>query len=422
VIKIQIEKRIRFEINSLKKLEEFFIQLKSDKFCENLSDLSIKEIDFRLYFKNFISKFNFINHINTIEILSVKNPEFPDGFFSDYPVLRELYLRFNDIDHFPLSLLQYSNSLRVLEISSNKLKSIPENLNKLYPNLEILILRSNLIENIPIIDNSGWNSLKELHLRGNKIKKLSETLSIFYPNLKILDLAENSLKNLNNDLSKLTRLELIDISSNNFIDFPRELISIKNLKLIYLNNQNINYLQWELYEFPIHFVYHPKLIHGHNILEGESKDFWELIDNYMNEINEEYQQSYDQKQCSIKGYEEFEVKININKLEKECSNNILQDFIAKYRRGNEIVWDGNCNYFWNTVLKLRYERAFEILVEKIKKNLVLDPLDWTHPHFLKWRESIEKLCREFPTETGKNIIEILRITEYNNIKNLKIMI
>ena len=55
----------------------------------------------------------------------------------------------------------------------------------------------------------------------------------------------------------------------------------------------------------------------------------------------------------------------------------------------------------------QFNTPLDQIIQKIRENQPLDPLDWQHPDFCKWRNVLEKTCDEFPTQVATQVIAIL---------------
>jgi len=164
---------------------------------------------------------------------------------------KQLQLNSGRIKKLPESICSYSN-LNNLDLFNNSLRELPDWIYKL-KSLEKLNLKKNRFTEFPTI-LFVLHKLNTLNLSDNLISTIEvERFEKIY-NFKELDISHNSIKSLPIVIPKYFRLEMFNGSSNRLTEFPVALSEVKSLRCIKLSNNNISYLNDEIFEKLIHLT------------------------------------------------------------------------------------------------------------------------------------------------------------------------
>ncbi|HMF31943.1 MAG TPA: hypothetical protein VKK79_11030, partial [Candidatus Lokiarchaeia archaeon] len=60
------------------------------------------------------------------------------------------------------------------------------------------------------------------------------------------------------------------------------------------------------------------------------------------------------------------------------------------------------------------DQWFEIIVNRVKNNMPLDPLDWTNPRFLNWADALLAVYDQYPTDTAADLRQRLNAEAHSN--------
>ncbi|XP_019953009.2 leucine-rich alpha-2-glycoprotein-like [Paralichthys olivaceus] len=165
------------------------------------------------------------------------------------PLLQELHMFSNHLQHLPPNLLRGVPHLHTLDLTGNKLAELPANVFSHAP-LRSLVLKDNLIEKVDaewLPDNS---TLTWLDLSGNLIRKVPSVLLQKLPQLESLDLSNNRLEMISaNSLDKLTKLERLNLQDNKLETLDASVLeSSRNLTYLFLSRNKLNKIPPKLFQ------------------------------------------------------------------------------------------------------------------------------------------------------------------------------
>ena len=192
-----------------------------------------------------------LEQIVEIDLSNNEIINFPNGFFSQLPVLHKLNIGNNSISnlrgtsfkgarnlrkflspHCQISTLENDffasiNSIDTLDLSYNQFRSLPNNgIFTLLHSLRNLTLTGNGISALVEEQFVGLN-LDNLDLSGNKLSTINPNAFRYMPGLRRLDLSNNSLQNIPSYLFQpiAQSLYLLRISHNKLYELPDQLLS-----------------------------------------------------------------------------------------------------------------------------------------------------------------------------------------------------
>ncbi len=132
-----------------------------------------------------------------------------------------------------VSRLDLSNK-GITEITQREAQDLVKN----YPNLRDLDLRGNELREIPGAMLGGLTQLETLVLMGNKLVKLPEEIGRL-KNLRTLELSYNMLTRLPDTINLLKRLEALSLSANKLQGVPRSISALSKLRKLWLDGNEL---------------------------------------------------------------------------------------------------------------------------------------------------------------------------------------
>ncbi|XP_053301749.1 leucine-rich alpha-2-glycoprotein [Pleuronectes platessa] len=165
------------------------------------------------------------------------------------PLLQELHLFSNHLQHLSSNLLQGVPHLSTLDLTGNKLAELPADVFSHAP-LRSLVLKDNLIETADaewLPDNS---TLTWLDLSRNRMRKVPTALLQRLPQLESLDLSNNHLETISaNSLDALTKLERLNLQDNKLETLDASVLeSTRNLTYLFLSRNKLSKIPQKLFQ------------------------------------------------------------------------------------------------------------------------------------------------------------------------------
>lgn len=297
-----------------------------------------------------------------------------------------------------------TDPISILERISSKELIIIQNLFEKNQPIKILILSKNVC---PSLSSSG--NVLIINLQGqiiglNLSRKQMETLPeeiITFSELKFLDLSHNRLSNLPDNFARLTKLQYLDLSYNNLPEIPSTINFLPELQNLMINNNPLITLPWP------HFFIIRNIHPSQEALKGGKVPFlnFTLISSselYVNDFH-----------AVISRY--FPLQNDSNDIWSHIIENIVQT-------DSDQVLSLQILTLLMKELYFRYEQGFSRIVEKILKNIPLDPLDLTHPRLGEWYRALEKVCLQYSTSVGAQFLQFLRNKFFIQMENFPILL
>ncbi|XP_062267085.1 leucine-rich alpha-2-glycoprotein-like [Platichthys flesus] len=165
------------------------------------------------------------------------------------PLLQELHLFSNHLQHLSSNLLRGVPHLNTLDLTGNRLAELPAVVFSHAP-LRSLVLKDNLIE----MPDAGWvpdnSTLTWLDLSRNRMRKVPTALLQRLPQLESLDLSHNHLETISaNSLDALTKLERLNLQDNKLETLDASVLeSNRNLTYLFLSRNKLSKIPQKLFQ------------------------------------------------------------------------------------------------------------------------------------------------------------------------------
>ena len=142
------------------------------------------------------------------------------------------------------AFLGLENTLRELNLKDNRFQMFPMSAVKILKKLQSLNLADNSITNITAEPFTRLETIRFLDLNGNKFSFLDKDTLAFMPSIQRLWMANNGLEDIEaGSLSGLHDLETIDMSGNTLTDLPRDIFAhTRRLKRVDLSRNKLKSL------------------------------------------------------------------------------------------------------------------------------------------------------------------------------------
>ncbi|KAJ3646337.1 hypothetical protein Zmor_023929 [Zophobas morio] len=189
--------------------------------------------------------------------------EISDNTFSRMYLLKEAYLKNNNIQHLGREIFQ-NLTLDVVDLSRNRIQSIRSgfyntkikwlllNHNKINylgfepfpPSLQQLELNDNLLETIEHEYFRNLRSLKELYLENNRLTTISNILDL--KNIQFLHFAYNNIQEVHFRFDQLPKLEFLDLGFNSIHNVTTDVFSaVKSAPIVVLSFNKLSNMVFE---------------------------------------------------------------------------------------------------------------------------------------------------------------------------------
>lgn len=158
-----------------------------------------------------------------LDLSSLGLLELPIEALTEFPSLKKLNVRDNNLTQLPDEIAQQLPHLTLLNATGNKLEVLPGTIGALCC-LQRLLLENNCISRLPT-SISKLSALEELNVRSNQLEVLDEDLGNHLPKLKTLLLGDNDkLHSIPRSLGSLPSLRTVDLTGNGELEFVPEKI------------------------------------------------------------------------------------------------------------------------------------------------------------------------------------------------------
>lgn len=222
------------------------------------------------------------------------------------------------------------------------------------------------------------------------LESLSDVICLKYLNaftsLYQIDLNLNEVKQIPNCFQTNMNTKVINIKGKSLTSLPSSIANFRNVSHFSVDSL--------LTEMPAFFYCWIKIIH----ITIDSKSFQTLPWLLALRKEDTFNIFEDLKEYYLK-----KNHLDFNQLKGESRSifdAILEELKPKYEN---MEFNGPLIRRIRQELIKLYPERYHIIVEKIKNNTRLDPLDWTHPEFVRWGASFEKVGEEYPTTTFHTI-------------------
>lgn len=165
------------------------------------------------------------------------------------PLLQELHLNSNHLQHLPANVLRGVPQLHTLDLTENRISELPSDVFSHAP-LRNLVLKNNQIEKV----NADWipenSSVTWLDLSENRLQKVPAALLQKMPHLETLDLSDNRLEYMSaKSLERLTKLESLKLQDNKLETLEESTFkNNRNLTFLFLSRNKFNKIPSNLFQ------------------------------------------------------------------------------------------------------------------------------------------------------------------------------
>jgi Leucine-rich repeat (LRR) protein len=182
----------------------------------------------------------FLGLENNLRELNLKDNAFQTFPMSAVKILKKLQslnLAGNRIENVTAEAFTRLDSIRYLDLSNNKFAYLDKETLNCMPNLQRLWMANNGLEDIETGSLTGLHDLETIDLSGNSLTDLPRDIFAHTRRLTRVDLTRNSLKTLSSVFIDLYALEEVFLNDNLLLAFTSEWFSnTPNLRTLHLEN------------------------------------------------------------------------------------------------------------------------------------------------------------------------------------------
>lgn len=203
-------------------------------------------------FKSIKLNNNFLSNYVSPSFSSYVNPNtnIPNGAFSRFTNLANLWLNNNSFYTLPVGLFQGLNQLETLYLEHNQLSSLPEGIFQGLNYLKRLNLSYNQLSTLPPRLFEGLHQLLSIHLEYNQLSSLPQGIFQGLNQLRGLSLVDNQLQTLPEGLFQgLNLLSFLELDDNQLSSLPSRLFQgLDYLERLNLSNNQLSSLPEGLFQ------------------------------------------------------------------------------------------------------------------------------------------------------------------------------